>query len=27
MTPSDALSYGMIDKIQEPRSAALAAVK
>ena len=27
MTPSDALTYGMIDKIQEPRSTALAAVK
>jgi len=27
MTPSDALAYGMIDKIQEPRSTALAAVK
>jgi ATP-dependent Clp protease protease subunit len=27
MTPSDALVYGMIDKIQEPRSKALAAVK
>ena len=27
MTPTDAASYGIIDKVQEPRSAALAAVK
>lgn len=27
MTPTDASSYGIIDKVQEPRSAALAAVK
>lgn len=27
MTPADAMAYGMIDKIQEPRSTALAAVK
>ena len=27
MTPADAVSYGIIDKVQEPRSAALASVK